>query len=171
MRWNRFFAFGLIALLGLTIAAACDSSDDSERLAAQRLFRNVLLVQDPTAVADVRIEALVDDLPPDFPVPEGLQLLGSAFSDTDSMRQLIVGWQSTLPADDIFEFYSRALDEEPWSIRGDPRVAGVDFIDFRDSENAAFVGELRIAQEGNDAVVILISREFLNEAEAPATGS
>ena len=53
----------------LLMAAACDSSDNSERLAAQRLFRHVLLEQDATAVADVRIEGFVDELPPDFPLP------------------------------------------------------------------------------------------------------
>ena len=56
----------LIALLAGLAAAACDSSDDEERLAAQRLFRNYLVQSDRTAVADVRIQGAVDELPPSF---------------------------------------------------------------------------------------------------------
>ncbi len=162
MRWSRFLSIGVLAIVALSVAAACDNSDDSERLAAQRLFRNVLLQADATAVADVRVEGLVDELPPDFPLPDGLTLLGSAFTDTDSQRRLIVGWESATHADDLFEFYSQALNDEPWLSDGDPpRFAGVDFIGFTDIDNPGFVGELRIAQEGNQAVVVLIAVETM----------
>lgn len=157
-RWPVVLLLGVMTLI---LAAACDTSDDAERLAAQRLFRAYLTQQDATAVADVRIQGLVDELPPDFPLFDDLDLLGSAFRDTESTRELIVGWQSGSHADDIFDFYSRALNEEPWSIVRDPRVAGIDFIEFSDADNAAFRGELRIAQEGDSAVVLLIVREFL----------
>ena len=140
----------------LLIAAACDSSDNSERLAAQRLFRNLLIEQDPTAEADVRIEGFVDELPPDFPLADDMTLLGSAFTDTDDRRRLIVGWESSADADALFEFYNEALREAPWSIVTDPRVRGIDFIRFRDADNPGFEGELRINQEDR-AVVILIA--------------
>ena len=158
-----------VVMAGL-IGAACDNSDDAERLAAQRLFRNYLIIEDPTATADVRVQGFVDQLPPDFPLFEGLTLLGSAFTDTDLRRVLIVGWESDAPANDIFEFYNDALDESPWSIQADPRVRRIDFIRFVDEDNAAFTGELRIAQEGNDAVVILIAREFI-QSDPGASGS
>ncbi len=64
-RWLGLF---LVAIAALLVAAACDSSDDEERLAAQRLFRNVLIQADGSAAADVRIQGLVDELPPDFPL-------------------------------------------------------------------------------------------------------
>ncbi len=160
MAWSalRSRCWALLALLPvlLLVAAACDRSDNSERLAAQRLFRNVLLVQDATAEADVRIEGFVDELPPDFPLFEDLRLLGSAFTDTAAARRLIVGWDTDADADAVFEFYNDALDEGPWSIVSDPRVRGIDFIDFRDADNPAFEGELRINQEDR-AVVILIA--------------
>jgi len=155
---------GLAPLL-LLIAAACDSSDNSERLAAQRLFRNVLLTQDATAEADVRIEGFVDELPPDFPLPDNMDLLGSAFSDTEDTRRLIVGWESDIGADDLFEFYNDALRDDPWSIVADPRVRGVDFIRFRDADNPGFSGELRINQEDR-SVVILIADVALSAAGA-----
>ena len=160
MRWSRLLSLGLLALVALTVAAACNNSDDSERLAAQRLFRNVLLQADATSVADVRVEGLIDDLPPDFPLPDGLTLLGSAFTDTDSQRRLIVGWESSTHADDLFEFYRQALSQEPWIGDDDPpRYAGVDFISFTDIDNPGFLGELRIAQEGDQAVVVFIAVE------------
>ena len=53
--------------MAVLVLAACDNSDDEERLAAQRLFRNVLMQADDTAAADVRIQGFVDTLPPDFP--------------------------------------------------------------------------------------------------------
>ena len=145
---------GLAPVL-LLIAAACDSSDNSERLAAQRLFRNVLLTQDASAEAGVRIEGFVDELPPDFPLPEDMDLLGSAFSDTDDSRRLIVGWESDTDADDIFEFYNDALRDDPWSISADPRVRGIDFIRFLDADNPGFRGELRINQEDRTVVILI----------------
>ena len=89
----------------------CDSSDDEERLAAQRLFRNYLVQSDRTAVADVRIQGAVDELPPSFPERESLELLGSAFTDTENTRELIFGWQSTEEdADDLYLWYRSQLD-------------------------------------------------------------
>ena len=159
-RWPTVLALVPLALL---VAVSCDSSDNSERLAAQRLFRNVLLVQDASAEADVRIEGLVDRLPPDFPVFEGLNLLGSAFTDTAHIRRLIVGWDTDADAQTVFEFYNKALDEAPWSIVSDPQVRGIDFIGFRDAENHGFEGELRINQEDR-AVVILIADVMLDDS-------
>lgn len=159
----------LLLVLGVVVAAvvgaACENSDDAERLAAQRLFRNYLIQADSTAAADVRIEGLVDDLPPDFPVFEDLSLLGSAFTDTATRRELIVGWESETPADDIFVFYSDALNSGPWSVVQDPRLVRIDFIDFRDADDPTFRGELRIAQEGDSAVVILIARNLLGSPD------
>ncbi len=160
-RWLALLVVGLTAAL---FAAACDRSDDEERLAAQRLFRNYLIQADATAVADVRVQKLVDELPPDFPLFDNLTLLGSGFSDTATRRELVVGWESSSDADDLFEFYREALDIEPWSIVRDPRIAGIDFISFRDADNPDFEGELRIAQEGNEAVLILIVTEFVTAA-------
>ena len=152
------------ALLGLA-AAACDRSDDEERLAAQRLFRNYLIQSDRTAIADVRIQGFVDELPPNFPERESLALLGSAFTDTESDRRLIFGWQSREEhADDLYAWYRSQLDASPWSVVADPRRAGIDFIAFRDADNPAFRGELRIAQEGERAIVILIASEALEDA-------
>ncbi len=151
---------GLLALAALALTA-CNNSDDAERLAAQRFFRTYLLLPDDTAVADVRIQGLVDALPPDFPVADGLTLLGSAFTDSARTRVLIVSWESGRDADDLYAFYGQALDQDPWSITQDPRFAGVDFLTFTDTDNPAFTGELRIAQEGSTAVVLLVVRETL----------
>ena len=151
----------LLALAGLA-AAACDNSDDAERLAAQRLFRNYLIQSDRTAAADVRIQAAVDQLPPNFPQRDSLDLLGSAFTDTDTSRRLIFGWQSNAEhADDLYAWFRSQLDAAPWSITSDPRRVGIDFINFRDADNPSFRGELRIAQEGQQAIVILIATELL----------
>lgn len=151
----------LIALLG-GLAAACDGDDDEERLAAQRMFRNYLIQSDRTAIADVRVQGLVDELPPSFPEHEQLELLGSAFSDTETRRELIVGWQSDDEhADDIFSWFRSRLDTDPWRVTADPQRAGVDFITFRDADNPAFRGELRIAQEGDRAIVVLVAVETL----------
>ena len=150
----------ILALLGL--AAACDNSDDAERLAAQRFFRNYLIQSDRTAAADVRIQAAVDQLPPNFPQRDSLDLLGSAFTDTDTSRRLIFGWQSNAEhADDLYAWFRSQLDAPPWSITSDPRRVGIDFINFRDADNPSFRGELRIAQEGQQAIVILIATELL----------
>lgn len=173
LRPSRIWALLALAPVLLLIAAACDSSDNSERLAAQRLFRNFLLVQDAAAEADVRIEGFVDELPPDFPLPEDidLDLLGSAFSDTEATRRLIVGWESDADADALFEFFNDALRDEPWSIVADPRLRGIDFIRFRDADNPGFEGELRINQEDR-AVVILIADVNLEETgEDETSGS
>lgn len=157
----------LSALLLALAAAACDSSDDEERLAAQRLFRNLLIEKDRTAVADVRIQGYVDELPPNFPERESLVLLGTAFSDTETVRQLIFGWQTTEEhADDLYTWYRSQLGAAPWSVVSDPRRANIDFIEFRDSDNPAFLGELRIAQEGNRAIVVLIATETLADSGA-----
>ena len=151
-------------LVGLA-AAGCAGSDDEERLAAQRLFRNFLIQSDATAVADVRIQGSVDELPPHFPERESLGLLGSAFTDTETSRQLIFGWQTTEEhADDIYAWYRSQLDAAPWSVVSDPRRVGIDFIAFRDADNPAFRGELRVAQEGERAIVILIATEVLEGA-------
>ncbi len=151
----------LIALLG-GLAAACGGDDDEERLAAQRMFRNYLIQSDRTAIADVRVQGLVDELPPSFPEHEQLELLGSAFSDTETRRELIVGWQSDDEhADDIFSWFRSRLDTDPWRVTADPQRAGVDFITFRDADNPAFRGELRIAQEGDRAIVVLVAVETL----------
>lgn len=151
----------LITLVG-GFAAACDNSDDEERLAAQRLFRNYLLISDRTAIADVRVQGLVDELPPSFPEHEALDLLGSAFTDTQNRRELIVGWQTEEEeADDLFNWFRSKLDTDPWRVTADPQRAGVDFITFRDADNPAFRGELRIAQEGERAIVVLIAVETL----------
>ena len=157
-------------LIGLS-AAACDRSDDEERLAAQRLFRNYLIQDQSTAAADVRVQGMVDDLPLDFPSRDSLELLGSAFTDTDDRRELIVGWQTELEhADDIYAFYRTALNLAPWSVTDDPRVRGIDFIRFEDADNPGFSGELRIAQEGVRAIVVLIATELLEPA-APSPGA
>ena len=151
----------LITLVG-GFAAACDNSDDEERLAAQRLFRNYLLISDRTAIADVRVQGLVDELPPSFPEHEALDLLGSAFTDTQNRRELIVGWQTVEEeADDLFNWFRSKLDTDPWRVTADPQRAGVDFITFRDADNPAFRGELRISQEGERAIVVLIAVETL----------
>ena len=151
----------LVTLIG-GFAAACDNSDDEERLAAQRLFRNYLLISDRTAIADVRVQGLVDELPPSFPEHEALDLLGSAFTDTQTRRELIVGWQTDQEgADDLFNWYRSKLDTDPWRVTADPQRAGVDFITFRDADNPDFRGELRIAQEGERAIVVLIAIENL----------
>lgn len=151
----------LVTLIG-GFAAACDNSDDEERLAAQRLFRNYLLISDRTAIADVRVQGLVDELPPSFPEHEALDLLGSAFTDTQTRRELIVGWQTDEEeADDLFNWFRSKLDTDPWRVTADPQRAGVDFITFRDADNPAFRGELRIAQEGERAIVVLIAVETL----------
>lgn len=154
----------LIALVSAALlAAACENSDDEERLAAQRMFRNYLLQSDRTAIADVRVQGLVDELPPSFPEHEGLDLLGSAFTDTETRRELIVGWQSSEEqADDLFSWYRSRLDTDPWRVTADPQRAGVDFITFRDADNPAFRGELRISQEGERAIVVLIAVETLS---------
>ncbi len=160
---RRVLGWGLLllGLVAVVLLVACDRSDDEERLAAQRLFRNYLVQADGTAAADVRIQGFVDTLPPDFPLPDGLVLLGSGFTDTETTRELIVGWESDRSADDLYDFYREALDTEPWSIASDPRVIGIDFIRFTDVDYPAFEGELRIAQEGDQAVVVLIAREAL----------
>jgi hypothetical protein len=157
----------LLALALLLVAGACDSSDNSERLAAQRLFRNFLLTQVASAEADVRIEGFVDELPPDFPLLDDMDLLGSAFSDTDDSRRLIVGWETDVDADEVFEFYNDALGDEPWSIVANPRVRGIDFIRFQDADNHSFEGEVRINQE-DKAVVILIADVDLRAAAGQA---
>ena len=46
-------------------------------------------------------------------------------------------------------------------MTADPQRAGVDFITFRDADNPAFKGELRIAQEGDRAIVVLVATETL----------
>ena len=166
-RPSRSWALAGLAPVLLLIAAACDSSDNSERLAAQRFFRNVLIAQDATAEADVRIEGFVDELPPDFPLPDDLTLLGSAFTDTGDSRRLIVGWESTADADEIFEFYNDALRDEPWSIVGDPRVRGIDFIRFRDADNPAFEGELRINQEDRAVIILIADVDLSFDADEP----
>ena len=145
----------LLSTLGLVlVSVACDNSDDEERLAAQRLFRNYLLISDRTAIADVRVQGLVDMLPPSFPEHEELELLGSAFTDTQTRRELIVGWQTDQQgADDLFNWYRSKLDTDPWRVTADPQRAGVDFITFRDADNPDFRGELRIAQEGERALM------------------
>lgn len=151
----------LIAMLG-SLAAACGGDDDEERLAAQRMFRNYLIQSDRTAIADVRVQGLVDELPPSFPEHDELELLGSAFSDTETRRELIVGWQSNGEhADDLFSWFRSRLDTDPWRVTADPQRAGVDFITFRDADNPAFRGELRIAQEGDRAIVVLVAVETL----------
>ena len=156
--------FVFLSALGLMLATvACDNSDDQERLAAQRLFRNYLIQSDRTAIADVRVEGLVDELPPSFPEHDELNLLGSAFTDTETRRELIVGWQSDSErADDLFSWFRSKLDTDPWRVTADPQRAGVDFITFRDADNPAFRGELRIAQEGERAIVVLIAVETLS---------
>ena len=159
LRWGLLLL--LPALAGLTLAA-CSNSDDAERLAAQRLFRNFLLKPDEAAAADVRIQKFADKLPPDFPLFEHLTLLGSAFTDTATTRELIVGWESSRAADEIYNFYQAALNRDPWKIVQEPRIQGVDFLTFTDADNSAFTGELRIAQEGDAAVVVLIAREGLS---------
>ena len=142
---------------------ACQNSDDEERLAAQRLFRNYLLQSDRTAIADVRVQGLVDELPPSFPEHGELDLLGSAFSDTETRRELIVGWQTDEEsADDLYNWYRSKLDTDPWRVTADPQRAGVDFITFRDADNPDFRGELRIAQEGDRAIVVLVAVETLS---------
>ena len=158
----------LAALLGVVgaVAAACDNSDDAERLAAQRLFRNYLIQSDRTAAADVRIQGAVDQLPPNFPQRDSLDLLGSAFTDTETTRRLIFGWQSSAEhADDLYAWFRSQLDAAPWSVTSDPRRVGIDFINFRDADNPTFRGELRIAQEGQQAIVILIATELLNQPD------
>ena len=160
-RPRRYWGLLALATMAVLVLAACDNSDDEERLAAQRLFRNVLMQADDTAAADVRIQGFVDTLPPDFPLPDGLTLLGSAFTDTQRTRELIVGWESDQSADELYNFYRDALDIAPWSIAADPRFQGVDFLSFSDADNPAFDGELRVAQEGDQAVVVLIAREDL----------
>ena len=154
----------LLSVLGLMLTTiACDNSDDEERLAAQRLFRNYLLISERSAIADVRVQGLVDELPPSFPEHDELNLLGSAFTDTETRRELIVGWQSDdEPADDLFNWFRSKLDTDPWRVTADPQRAGVDFITFRDADNPAFRGELRIAQEGERAIVVLIAVETLS---------
>ena len=164
---RRWAVLVLTLLMVSVVAAACDSSDDAERLAAQRLFRNFLVQESGSAVADVRIQGMVEALPPDFPEADGLELLGSAFTDTDETRALVVGWESATHADDLFEFYRAALDEDPWVVDRDPRVGGVDFVAFSDVDNPGFRGELRINQEGDVAVVVLIARQFLNVGASP----
>ncbi|MXX79483.1 MAG: hypothetical protein F4Y69_00435 [Chloroflexi bacterium] len=152
----------LPVLLIAGLAAACQNSDDEERLAAQRLFRNYLLQSDRTAISDVRVQGMVDELPPSFPEHEQLDLLGSAFTDTETRRELIIGWQSDGEhADDLFSWYRSRLDTDPWRVTADPQRAGVDFITFRDADNPAFRGELRISQEGDRAIVVLIAVETL----------
>ena len=80
----------------------------------QRLFRTYLLQSDRTAVADVRVQGLVDELPPGFPEHDELNLLGSAFSDTETRRELIVGWQTEdEQADDLFSWFRSKLDTIP----------------------------------------------------------
>ncbi len=156
-------AFMLIVAMLAGLAAACEGDDDEERLAAQRLFRNYLIQSDRTAIADVRVQGLVDELPPSFPEHEQLDLLGSAFSDTETRRELIVGWQSNDEhADNLFNWFRSRLDTDPWRVTADPQRAGVDFITFRDADNPAFRGELRISQEGDRAIVVLIAVETLN---------
>lgn len=162
-RWLLLLAAPLL-LAGLFVA--CDNSDDEERLAAQRLFRNYLIMSDRTAIADVRVDGMVDELPPSFPVRDGLTLLGSAFTDTDQRRELIVGWQTTEEhADNLYSWYRSQLDNEPWEVTADPRRASIDFISFRDDDNPAFRGELRIAQEGDRAIVVLIAREIIDSGD------
>ncbi len=152
------FAFG-----AMLVTVACGGDDDDERLAAQRLFRNYLIQSDRTAISDVRVQAMVDELPPSFPEHEALDLLGSAFTDTETRRELIVGWQSTGErADDLYNWFRSKLDTDPWRVTADPQRAGVDFITFRDADNPAFRGELRIAQEGDRAIVVLVAVETLS---------
>lgn len=152
----------LAVVLAGTLAPACGGDDDEERLAAQRLFRNYLIQSDRSAISDVRVQAMVDELPPSFPEHDALNLLGSAFTDTETRRELIVGWQTTEErADNLFNWFRSKLDTDPWRVTADPQRAGVDFITFRDADNPAFRGELRIAQEGDRAIVVLIAVESL----------
>ncbi|MDE2891618.1 MAG: hypothetical protein OXN86_03835 [Chloroflexota bacterium] len=152
------FAFG-----AMLMTVACGGDDDEERLAAQRLFRNYLIQSDRTAISDVRVQAMVDELPPSFPEHDALDLLGSAFTDTETRRELIVGWQSTDErADDLYNWFRSKLDTDPWRVTADPQRAGVDFITFRDADNPAFRGELRIAQEGDRAIIVLVAVETLS---------
>ncbi len=162
-RWAGLLVFVTVIAAGLSVA--CGGDDDQERLAAQRLFRNYLLQSDRSAVADVRVEGLVDELPLSFPEHDELSLLGSAFTDTETRRELIVGWQSTNErADDLFSWYRSRLDTDPWRVTADPQRAGVDFITFRDADNPEFRGELRIAQEGPRAIVVLVAVETFGAA-------
>ena len=171
MRLRRIAAAIAAAVLVGLGAAACERSDDEERLAAQRLFRNYLIQSESSAAADVRVQGMVDELPPNFPDRESLELLGSAFTDTDDRRELIVGWQTEMEhADDLYAFYRTALNLAPWSVIDDPRARGIDFIRFEDADNPSFSGELRIAQEGGRAIVVLIATEQF-EAEAPSPGA
>ncbi len=171
MRLRRIAAAIAAAVLVGLGAAACERSDDEERLAAQRLFRNYLIQSESSAAADVRVQGMVDELPPNFPDRDSLELLGSAFTDTDDRRELIVGWQTEMEhADDLYAFYRTALNLAPWSVIDDPQTRGIDFIRFEDADNPSFSGELRIAQEGERAIVVLIATEQF-EAEAPSPGA
>ena len=104
--------FMLLSVLGLMlVTVACGGDDDEERLAAQRLFRSYLLQSERTAISDVRVQGMVDELPPSFPEHEQLDLLGSAFTDTQTRRELIIGWQSDDEhADDLYSWFRSRLD-------------------------------------------------------------
>ena len=55
----------------------------------------------------------------------------------------------------LLTFYDDALREGPWSIVGDRRVRGIDFIRFRDADNPGFEGELRINQEDRGVLILI----------------
>ena len=183
MRGRRWLFLVIVGAVAALLIAACDSSDDEERLAAQRFFRNYLVQQNSTAAADVRIQGFICSateepsgscdadaaLPPDFPLFDDLTLLGSAFTDTEMTRELIVGWESRSSADTLLEFYREELAEEPWSIEQNRRVIGIDFIQFVDADDTTFAGELRIAQEGDAAVLILIARQIITPADGSSS--
>ena len=176
----------VLAALALLLAAACGSGgSDGERTAA--VIHRLLLAAgtNDTSSLESFPGELPDGLPVEPPIYPGADLVVS------SRQPAPVGQGATPPAgagqpqpllyfivldtdgsrDDVFTFYEKELDEDPWQIESTFSTPELDTLQFVSVEDADIAGAVSIAHGGDDGrTTILISLQdsgALLDEEAP----
>ena len=176
-----------LAALGLLLAAACGSGgSDGERTAA--VIHRLLLAAGTNDTSS--LESFPGELPAGLPVEP--PIYPGADVVVSSRQPAPVGQGATPgPAeagqpqpllyfivldtdgsrDDVFTFYEKELDEDPWQIESTFSTPELDTIQFVGVEDADIAGAISIAHGGGDGrTTILISLQdsgALLDEEAP----
>lgn len=170
---------GLMA--GLLFAAACGGGGPSdERIAG--VIHNLLLAAGTEGAATLESfpGSLPDDIPAEPPLYPGAELLVSnrqpaPFTDFDSTSEELpqpllyfIVLDTEDSRSDVFAFYEKALDEEPWQIQSTFSTEQLDTLQFINVDDLDIGGVVSIArgdQGGRTGVLISLqdAGAFLEE--------
>jgi len=132
-------AFGVLALLGVALFAACGGDDK----------KTIDTGDGKVTVSD----DLPDEFPDDFPIYDGADLQNSYQGESEGVSGIIATWTTGDSAEDVANFYESEFDGDDWKKQSSGNSGGGSFFVVLNKDESK-AGYLIISEADGDTQII-----------------